>query len=92
MPATERSRNLLHPGHSPRRDVFTSGHPAISGRAPRDERRPDVERRLFAAVDTLCADGTPFAEVSIARLVREAGLGRATFYLYFPLARHSCFA
>lgn len=56
----------------------------ISGKAPRDVRRPDVERRLFGAVSKLCADGTPFAEVSISQLVREAGLGRATFYLYFP--------
>jgi len=56
----------------------------ISGKAPREERRPDVERRLIDAVSKLCGDGTPFAEVSISRLVREAGLGRATFYLYFP--------
>jgi AcrR family transcriptional regulator len=55
----------------------------ISGKAPRDERRPDVERRLFEAVSSLCADGTSFTEVSVSQLVREAGLGRATFYLYF---------
>lgn len=54
-----------------------------SGNAPRDERRPEVERRLIAAVSKLCSDGTPFAEISISRLVREAGLARATFYLYF---------
>jgi TetR/AcrR family transcriptional regulator, ethionamide resistance regulator len=56
----------------------------MSGKAPRDERRPGVERRLVSAVAELCADGRPFAEVSISELVREAGLGRATFYLYFP--------
>ncbi|MEB3031879.1 TetR/AcrR family transcriptional regulator [[Mycobacterium] nativiensis] len=55
-----------------------------SGNAPRDERRPEVERRLIGAVTKLCGDGTPFAEISISRLVREAGLARATFYLYFP--------
>jgi TetR/AcrR family transcriptional regulator, ethionamide resistance regulator len=54
-----------------------------SGNAPRDERRPEVERRLIAAVSKLCSDHTPFAEISISRLVREAGLARATFYLYF---------
>jgi AcrR family transcriptional regulator len=55
----------------------------ISGRAPRDERRPDVERRLIEAVTRLCADSRSFAELSISSLVRAAGLGRATFYLYF---------
>src|ERR1700744_3224783 len=55
-----------------------------SGNAPRDARRPEVERRLIAAVSELCSDRTPFAEISILRLVREAGIARATFYLYFP--------
>jgi AcrR family transcriptional regulator len=55
-----------------------------SGRAPRDERRPEVERRLIDAVSKLCSDGTPFAEISVSRLAGAAGLGRATFYLYFP--------
>jgi AcrR family transcriptional regulator len=61
-----------------------AGAAMTSGNAPRDERRPEVERRLIAAVSKLCGDGTPFAEISISRLVREAGLARATFYLYFP--------
>ncbi|WP_410872671.1 TetR/AcrR family transcriptional regulator [Nocardia sp. A7] len=56
----------------------------ISGSASRDERRPDVERRLIAAVTNLCADGGRFADLSIARIVGAAGIGRATFYLYFP--------
>lgn len=56
-----------------------------SGRAPRDERRPHVEGRLFDAVARLCGpDGTPFSELSVARLAEEAGIARATFYLYFP--------
>lgn len=56
----------------------------ISGSASRDERRPDVERRLIAAVSDLCADGARFADLSISRIVRAAAIGRATFYLYFP--------
>ncbi|MFI1234532.1 TetR/AcrR family transcriptional regulator [Nocardia salmonicida] len=56
----------------------------ISGSASRDERRPDVERRLIAAVSDLCADGTRFADLSISRIVWAAAIGRATFYLYFP--------
>lgn len=56
----------------------------ISGSASRDERRPDVERRLIAAVGDLCAGGARFADLSISRIVRAAAIGRATFYLYFP--------
>lgn len=56
----------------------------ISGSASRDERRPDVERRLIAAVSDLCADGARFADLSISRIVGAAAIGRATFYLYFP--------
>lgn len=56
----------------------------ISGSASRDERRPDVERRLIAAVVELCSGGALFADLSIARIVRTAAIGRATFYLYFP--------
>lgn len=43
-----------------------------------------VEAGLIAAVERLAATGTPFSEISIAALVAEAGIGRATFYLYFP--------
>jgi AcrR family transcriptional regulator len=42
-----------------------------------------VEAGLIAAVERLTEDGTPFSEISIAALVAEAGIGRATFYLYF---------
>lgn len=56
----------------------------ISGSASRDERRPEIERRLIAAVSDLCADGALFADLSISRIVKTAAIGRATFYLYFP--------
>lgn len=64
-------------------DMTTEGA-ALSGRAPREQRRPEVEQRLIAAVSTVAREGTSFAELSVSRLVREAGLARATFYLYFP--------
>ncbi len=57
--------------------------PSLLGRAPRDQRRPGVEAALIAAVERLLAAGTPFAEVGVGRLAAEAGIGRATFYLYF---------
>jgi TetR/AcrR family transcriptional regulator, ethionamide resistance regulator len=56
----------------------------LDGRAPRAARRPGVEAKLFAAVERLVAGGAPFASLSIAQLVAEAGIARATFYLYFP--------
>lgn len=47
---------------------------------PRTERTRD---RLRRALLEECAD-RPLAEVSVAGLVRRAGLGRATFYLHYP--------
>jgi AcrR family transcriptional regulator len=55
----------------------------LDGRAPRSARRPGVEARLIAAVQRLTDSGRPFSSVSVAELVAEAGIGRATFYLYF---------
>jgi AcrR family transcriptional regulator len=55
----------------------------ISGKAPRSVRRPEVEHRLIEAVRQLSADGTSFSDVSVSQLVTQAGLARATFYLYF---------
>jgi TetR/AcrR family transcriptional regulator, ethionamide resistance regulator len=55
----------------------------VDGRAPRSARRPLVEARLISAVERLTADGRSFSSVSVAELVAEAGIGRATFYLYF---------
>jgi AcrR family transcriptional regulator len=44
-----------------------------------------VEARLFDAVSRLCEQGdVSFSELSIGRLAEEAGIARATFYLYFP--------
>ena len=55
----------------------------LDGRAPRSARRPGVEERLIAAVQRLTDSGRSFSSVSVAELVAEAGIGRATFYLYF---------
>lgn len=56
---------------------------AISGDAPRDVRRPHIEGQLIGAFTRLVAEGRSPAEVSVAQLARQAGIGRATFYLYF---------
>jgi AcrR family transcriptional regulator len=61
-----------------------SPQPVLDGRSPRSLRRPGVEASLIAAVERLVQGGTPFSSLSIGQLVAEAGIGRATFYLYFP--------
>jgi AcrR family transcriptional regulator len=49
----------------------------------RAERRNEMRDRLLAAVERLMADGESYTELSVERLVREAGISRATFYVYF---------
>lgn len=48
-----------------------------------DPRAERTRARLRQALLDECAE-RPLAEVSVAALVRRAGLGRATFYLHFP--------
>lgn len=42
----------------------------------------ESEQLIFAATERLLAE-TPFHEVSVAKIIREAGVSRATFYFYF---------
>lgn len=49
----------------------------------RQERREQIERQLLDATDRLMADGTSFTELSVDRLATEAGISRASFYIYF---------
>ncbi|KRD06780.1 TetR family transcriptional regulator [Mycobacterium sp. Root265] len=51
--------------------------------ANRQERRAQIERRLLDATDRLMTDGTSFTELSVDRLATEAGISRASFYIYF---------
>lgn len=57
-------------------------------RPRRDDRRAALERRLLAATERLMADGLAFTEVSVDRLATEAGISRATFYVYFADKGH----
>lgn len=59
------------------------GGSPLAGDAPRDQRRPRVEAGLFAALGRLIEQGAVPSDVPIGRLSREAGISRATFYLYF---------
>lgn len=49
----------------------------------RADRRTEMERDLLDATERLMADGTTFTELSVDRLASEAGISRATFYVYF---------
>src|SRR5260370_30224798 len=49
----------------------------------REERREQIELQLLAATDRLMAAGATFTELSVDRLATEAGISRATFYVYF---------
>jgi AcrR family transcriptional regulator len=56
--------------------------------ANREERRERIERALLDATDRLMSDGTSFTELSVDRLATEAGISRASFYIYFEDKGH----
>jgi TetR/AcrR family transcriptional regulator, ethionamide resistance regulator len=59
--------------------------PSVTRRpqAKRQERREQIERRLLDATERLMRDGASFTELSVDRLSSEAGISRASFYIYF---------
>lgn len=56
--------------------------------ARRMERRATMERRLLEATERLMTEGLTFTELSVDRLATEAGISRATFYVYFEDKGH----
>lgn len=56
--------------------------------ANRQQRRENMERRLLEATERLMGDGTSFTELSVDRLSTEAGISRASFYIYFEDKGH----
>jgi AcrR family transcriptional regulator len=54
----------------------------------RQQRREQMERRLLDATERLMRDGASFTEVSVDRLSTEAGISRASFYIYFEDKGH----
>jgi AcrR family transcriptional regulator len=49
----------------------------------RSARREEIRTSLFDAIEQLLEDGTPFSELSVARLIKDAGVSRSRFYVYF---------
>src|SRR5271168_5385029 len=56
--------------------------------ANREQRRELLERRLLDATERLMRDGASFTELSVDRLATEAGMSRASFYVYFEDKGH----
>lgn len=54
----------------------------------RQERRGEIERRLLDATERLMGEGASFTELSVDRLASEAGMSRASFYIYFEDKGH----
>lgn len=64
--------------------------PSVTRRtqATRQERRERIERQLLDATERLMSHGTSFTELSVDRLATEAGISRASFYVYFEDKGH----
>ncbi len=54
----------------------------------RQQRRERMERRLLDATERLMSEGASFTELSVDRLSTEAGISRASFYIYFEDKAH----
>ncbi|MFD9908155.1 TetR/AcrR family transcriptional regulator [Streptomyces sp. NPDC059063] len=57
-----------------------NGHPAEGAPARGRPRSEAVERAILDGVIALIEDGVPLAELSIERIARTAGVGKATIY------------
>jgi AcrR family transcriptional regulator len=54
-----------------------------SARNNRAQRRDEIVQALSAAVERLYANGETYTNASVGRLVKDAGISRTTFYVYF---------
>lgn len=65
--------------------MSTTARRSRSGRA---RRKMEIEEALLNATERLMKDGSSFTELSVERLSGEAGVSRATFYIYFEDKSH----
>ncbi len=59
-----------------------------NAQANRRQRREQMECRLLEATERLMNNGASFTELSVDRLATEAGISRASFYIYFDDKGH----
>jgi AcrR family transcriptional regulator len=59
--------------------------PSITRKAgsTRAQRRDDIRAKLLGAIEAMLGEGESFTELSVERLVAQAGVARSTFYVYF---------
>jgi len=62
--------------------------PQANREQDRRQRREQLEHRLLDATERLMRDGATFTELSVDRLATEAGISRASFYIYFEDKAH----
>jgi TetR/AcrR family transcriptional regulator, ethionamide resistance regulator len=54
-----------------------------NSQSSRAQRREEIRDRLRTAAEELMAQDESYTELSVERIVRKAGISRATFYVYF---------
>lgn len=59
---------------------------SVTRRRTRDheQRSAATETKLLSSVEKLLNAGESFTDISVQRIIEEAGVSRATFYAYFP--------
>lgn len=60
----------------------TVSHPRAV-RSSRAQRREEIRDLLRGGVESLMAEGESYTGLSVERIVKQAGISRATFYVYF---------
>jgi AcrR family transcriptional regulator len=57
--------------------------PSITRSGTPKNLRAELDDRVLAAVERLLDEGLKYTEISVARIIEEAGIARSTFYVHF---------
>jgi len=49
----------------------------------REDRRRQLSRHLIPVIERLAADGEPYGDLSVERIIKAGGISRSAFYNYF---------